>query len=106
MRPTLPRAVEQLGHAKSVFDSGWPAFDAALAAEERVEMVVQVNGKVRGKVSLAREVTESEALAAALADPAIARFVPGAPKKVVYVKGQAFEHSDLGCWVCAGVGRC
>ena len=79
---------EQLGHSKSVFDSGWPSFDAALAAEERVEMVVQVNGKVRGKVSLDREVTESDALAAALADPAIARFVSGTPKKVVYVKGR------------------
>ena len=45
---------ERLGHKRSVFDSGWPSFDPALAAEDTIELVVQVNGKVRGRVRVAR----------------------------------------------------
>src|SRR3989337_2682190 len=43
------------GGDRSVFDAGWPAFDSALASEDTIELVVQVNGKVRGKVRVARE---------------------------------------------------
>ena len=79
---------ERLGHEGSVFDGGWPRFDAALAAEDRIELVVQVNGKLRGKVPVMRETTQDAAYAAALADPAIAKFVTGTPKKVVFVPGR------------------
>ena len=79
---------EQLGHDASIFDSAWPAFDAALAAEDEVEIAVQVNGKTRGRVRLAREADEPAALAAALAVPAIAKFVTGTPRKVVFVPGR------------------
>ena len=44
---------EKLGHTESVFDSGWPAFDAALAAEELMTIAVQVNGKTRGTIQVA-----------------------------------------------------
>jgi leucyl-tRNA synthetase len=79
---------EQLGHRESVFDSGWPAFDADLAREQLIELAVQVNGKMRGTVRVRPDVTKEDALAAALAAPAIARFVTGEPKKVIFVPGR------------------
>ena len=79
---------ERLGGKTSVFDAGWPEFDAALAAEDLVTIAVQVQGKLRGTIRVAREIGQEGALTAALAEPSIARFVPGPPKKVIYVPGR------------------
>jgi len=79
---------EQTGGTGSVFDSAWPRFDPALAAEDSIELVVQVNGKVRSKIMVARDINEEAALVAALADPAVAKFVSGAPKKIIFVPGR------------------
>jgi leucyl-tRNA synthetase len=79
---------ERLGHERSVFESGWPAHDPALAAEETVRLAVQVNGKLRGTIEVARDVTQEAALERALAEGAISKFVPAAPKKVVFVAGR------------------
>jgi leucyl-tRNA synthetase len=79
---------EQIGGTGSVFDSAWPSFDPVLAAEDSIELVVQVNGRVRGKIMVARDISENAALAAALADPAVTKFAPGTPKKVIFVPGR------------------
>ncbi|MGH7719290.1 MAG: leucine--tRNA ligase [Gemmatimonadaceae bacterium] len=79
---------ERLGHDASVFGSGWPAYDPALLAEETVELVVQVNGKVRGRITVPPDATQEQALAAALTEPSVAKFVRGEIKKVVYVPGR------------------
>jgi leucyl-tRNA synthetase len=79
---------EQFGHRESVFDAGWPAFDAELAKEQTVELAVQVNGKMRGTVQIAADASQEDALAAALANAAIARFVTGPTKKVIFVRGR------------------
>ena len=79
---------EQTGGAGSVFDSAWPSFDPVLAVEDSIELVVQVNGKVRGRISVARDITENAALVAALADPTVAKFAMGTPRKVVFVPGR------------------
>jgi leucyl-tRNA synthetase len=77
---------ERLGHTTSVFDARWPAFDPAVAAEEEVELAVQVNGKVRGRLHVPSGLAEADAVKLALADEAVARHVAGKPvKKVVYV---------------------
>jgi len=49
---------------------------------------VQVNGKTRGTVRVAKSVTEDDALAAVRAEPTIAKFVTGEPRKVVFVPGR------------------
>ena len=78
---------ERLGHTKTVFDAKWPAFDEALAREDEVELVVQVNGMVRGRLRLARGTPQDAAVKLALADEGVKRFVDGKPvKKVVYVE--------------------
>jgi leucyl-tRNA synthetase len=76
---------EMLGHTVSVFDSPWPVYDAALATLEMVTIAVQIGGKTRGTVSVPPEATQEEVLAAAKADPAIAKFITGEAKKVIFV---------------------
>jgi leucyl-tRNA synthetase len=76
---------EMLGHTGSVFDAGWPTYDPALLVDDEVDLVVQVNGKVRGKLRVAVDVTQEAALAAALADAGIARFAVGEVRKVIFV---------------------
>ncbi|HUR00322.1 MAG TPA: leucine--tRNA ligase [Gemmatimonadaceae bacterium] len=79
---------EQTGGKGSVFDAGWPEFDVALAAEDTIELVVQVNGKVRAKIRVPSDIAQESAVASALADPTVAKFVPGQPKKIVFVPGR------------------
>jgi leucyl-tRNA synthetase len=79
---------EQTGGTGSVFDSAWPSFDPALATEDSIELVVQVNGRVRSKITVTRDITERDALILALEDPGVATFAVGAPKKVIFVPGR------------------
>jgi leucyl-tRNA synthetase len=79
---------EQTGGMGSVFDAGWPEFDAQLAAEDSIELIVQVNGKLRGKMLVPVDVAQEEALKRALADPGVAKFVTGEIRKVVFVPGR------------------
>jgi leucyl-tRNA synthetase len=79
---------EKLGNNESVFDSKWPAFDASLAADDKFDLVVQVNGKTRGKVSVARDIVQGDAVAAAMREESIAKFVTGEPRKIIFVPGR------------------
>ena len=79
---------ERLGHTNSIFDSNWPAFDAKLAADDIITVAVQVNGKTRGTIQVAPDVTQDGAMAAAMADDSISKFVPGKPDRVIYVRGR------------------
>ncbi len=89
--PYAPHLAEQLwslfGHERSVFTAPWPAFDERLAAAGDVEVVVQVNGKVRGRVTVSRGASEAEVVARAMQDEAVRKFVNGKPvRKTVYVQ--------------------
>jgi leucyl-tRNA synthetase len=79
---------EQLGHQESVFDAGWPKYDPELAREQLIDLAVQVQGRMRGTIRVAPDVTQEEALRTARETPSIARFVTGEPKKVIFVKGR------------------
>ncbi len=87
--PFAPHLAEEcwasLGHGTSVFDGGWPTFDSAMLVDDTVELVVQVNGKVRGKLHVAADITKDAALALAQADASIAKFVVGEVSKVIFV---------------------
>jgi leucyl-tRNA synthetase len=93
LSPIVPHICHRLwnvlGHAGAVIDQPWPQPDpVALVAETR-EIVVQVNGKVRGRVSVAATATEDDVRAAALADDNVQRFVGGqSVKKVIVVPGR------------------
>ncbi|MES2304881.1 MAG: leucine--tRNA ligase [Gemmatimonadota bacterium] len=80
---------ERLGHQGSIFDSAWPSYDPALTVEDSVTVAVQVNGKTRGTVTLARDAGEESARAAALADESIAKHLEGKEiRKVIWVPGR------------------
>ncbi len=75
---------EALGGEGSIHQQAWP--QAVLAAESEVEVIVQVNGKRRGALTLAVDAQESEAIRGAMALPAVLTALGGAePKRVVYV---------------------
>jgi leucyl-tRNA synthetase len=92
--PFAPHIAEELwsvlgdGTTTSVFDAGWPVYDPALVADELVTMAVQVNGKTRGTISVPKTATQDEALAAAMANANIAKFITGPVKKVIFVPGR------------------
>jgi leucyl-tRNA synthetase len=80
---------EKLGHAPSIADVAWPNYDPAFCVDERVEIAVQVNGRVRGRIELATDASEEAAVAAALEEPHVQKYVEGRPlRKVVYVPGR------------------
>ena len=73
-----------LGGRPSIANSAWPDVDPALLVEDSTVMVVQVNGKVRGKIDVATDIDEDAALAAALADPNVQRAIgEGQVRKVI-----------------------
>jgi len=78
---------ERLGHEGSIFEAGWPEYDEELAREDLIELVVQVNGKVRGRIHVTPGIERNEAFAKALAEDSVKRFVDGKEiKKQVYVQ--------------------
>jgi len=67
-------------------DADWPTFDTAASLEGEVEVVVQVNGKVRARLQLPRGTTEQVAVAAAKADASVQKFTDGKEiRKVIHV---------------------
>jgi len=74
---------EQLGRKGPVFRQPWPAYDEALTKEDAADIVLQVNGKVRGRLSVPFGTSEEELKKLALADPKVQPFIEG--KQVVKV---------------------
>jgi leucyl-tRNA synthetase len=80
---------ERLGHADGVVAAGWPTADEAAARADEIEIPVQVNGKVRGRVVVPAAAGEKEIEAAALAAPAIQPHLAGKQvAKVIVAKGK------------------
>ncbi|HVH08588.1 MAG TPA: leucine--tRNA ligase [Gemmatimonadales bacterium] len=96
LAPFAPHVAEELwatlGHEGSIFAARWPSFQEQLAAAGDVEVVIQVNGKVRGRVTVGRGASEQEVLALALRDEAVRKFVDGKPlRKTVYVQDRVLN---------------
>jgi leucyl-tRNA synthetase len=99
LAPFAPFAAEELwrtvlGHETSVHVSSWPSFDAALAAEDAVTMIVQVDGKVRDKLEVAADASEdailelaraSENARRAIGDRRVVKEIARPPKLVNFV---------------------
>jgi leucyl-tRNA synthetase len=91
LAPYAPHIAEEmwelLGHDTSVFDATWPTYDERLASAGDVEIAVQVNGKLRSRLTVPRGMAEKDVLARVLADEAVKKFVDGQKvKKVIYVQ--------------------
>jgi leucyl-tRNA synthetase len=88
LAPMTPYLAEEQwrrhGHEASIHQASWPAFDDALAREEEVMMVVQVNGKVRDTIPVSPDITEDEMREKALASDKIQAHLNGAePRKII-----------------------
>jgi len=93
LSPIVPHATHvlwrELGHERALIDEPWPKPDAAALAQDSVEIVVQVNGRLRGRVAIPVGADEATVRAAALADEAVTRFVADQPvRKFIYVPGK------------------
>ncbi len=93
LSPMVPHICHELwfalGHERALIDEPWPKPDPAALVQPTVELVVQVNGKLRGRVQVSTLADEAAARAAALADADVRRFVGTAePRRVVYVPGK------------------
>jgi leucyl-tRNA synthetase len=90
MSPITPHIAEELWTkikgGYSVHQQAWPAYDPEAAKEDEIDLVVQVNGKVRATIKAPAQIEESEAIALALAQADIQKFLNGGtPKKVIFV---------------------
>ncbi len=91
LAPYAPHIAEEmwelLGHDTSVFDATWPTHNERLASAGDVEIAVQVNGKLRSRLTVPRGMAEKDVLDRVLADEAVKKFVDGQKvKKVIYVQ--------------------
>jgi leucyl-tRNA synthetase len=91
--PMMPHLAEEcwtmLGHKTLVAQAPWPAVERSLLIEDTVTLPVQVNGKKRGEVTVARDAANLDIEAAVLALDAVQKALDGkAPKKVIVVPGR------------------
>ena len=88
--PMMPHLAEEcwaaLGHTKLVAETPWPKHDPSLTASDSVTLAIQVNGKRRGEITMAKDADSKLVEAEALAQDAVIRALEGkAPKKVIVV---------------------
>jgi leucyl-tRNA synthetase len=91
--PFAPHVCEEiwarLGHRESVTAAGWPTFDPAKLVESTVEVIFQVNGKVRATAKVAKDISKEALLALARADADVQKFTAGKPVvKEIVVPGK------------------
>jgi leucyl-tRNA synthetase len=88
--PHIAQALWQaLGYSDEVVDRSWPEADGDALVRQSVELVIQVNGKMRGKIAVAADAGDDEIRTAALAEPNAQRFIEAKPvRKVIIVPGR------------------
>ena len=80
---------QELGHDSVLIDQRWPEVDDSALQQDLVELVVQVNGKLRAKISVAADAGKNDVEALALADENVQRFIDGKElRKVIVVPGR------------------
>jgi len=90
LSPIIPHACHELwkalGHHEAIIDVSWPAVDKEALSQDAHTLVVQVNGKLRGRISVAVDADEATIRSAVLADETVKRFIGDTvPKKIVVV---------------------
>jgi len=93
LAPMIPHVChvlwQVLGHGTAVVDECWPAVDLSALVQDTVEIVVQVNGKLRSRIQVPANAAEPTVREAALADEQVGKFVGDKPvRKVVVVPGK------------------
>ncbi|MRV75455.1 leucine--tRNA ligase [Duganella sp. FT92W] len=82
---------DELGYAKvagDLLNAPWPQVDASALEQSEIELMIQVNGKLRGSVKVPKAADKAAIEAAALAEESVQKFIEGTPKKVIVVPGK------------------
>ncbi len=89
LSPMAPHIAEELwqalGHGESLLYAPWPAFDPKYVEESVIEIPIQINGRVRGRITVAANASKSEVEGAALADPKVKKHLEGSSIRNVIV---------------------
>ena len=93
LSPMVPHICHELwavlGHKTALIDVPWPEVDESALAMEQIDIVLQVNGKLRGKISVATDADKDVVIALAHADPNVQRFVGDSEiRKTIFVPGR------------------
>ena len=93
LAPIVPHASHALwralGHTTDVIDQPWPKPDPSALVQDSIEIVLQVNGKLRGRIQIPANADEEQVRTAALADANVQKWTEGKPvKKVIVVRGK------------------
>ncbi len=93
LAPFVPHIAEELwaelGYEETIFDQQWPEYNPDMIKDEMIEMVVQVNGKVRDKIQVSADISEEGAKEKALASDKIQKYIDGKEiKKTIFVPGR------------------
>jgi len=90
--PIVPHICETLWselNSAKLWEAGWPTVDEAALVKSEIEVMVQVNGKLRGKITVAADASKADLEAAALANEGSVKFMEGKPaKKIIVVPGR------------------
>ncbi|WP_432723603.1 leucine--tRNA ligase [Jeongeupia wiesaeckerbachi] len=90
--PAAPHIAHQLwcelGYGDEIADATWPTPAADALTQDEIKLMVQVNGKLRGEIHVAKDAPKNTIEAAALALEGVQKFLEGAPKKVIIVPGR------------------
>jgi leucyl-tRNA synthetase len=89
--PVAPHLADELwrtalGHRESVVRAGWPAWDESLAAVDEVVMVVEVDGRVRDRITMPADASEDQCRDVALASEKVQRYLVGREIERVVVR--------------------
>ena len=80
---------QQLGFSSSVHIDSWPSYDEKYLTEDTITVVIQVNGKLRGKIRIAADADKEEVIKSARANEKAAAYLTGKePRKTIYVPGK------------------
>ncbi|MCX5699568.1 MAG: leucine--tRNA ligase [Candidatus Omnitrophica bacterium] len=90
LSPIVPHFAEELweilGNKESIFKAAWPKYDSKLLVEENVELVIQVNGKLRSKIEVPRDISEDKLKELVQKDEKLIPWLEGkTPKKIIIV---------------------
>ncbi|MEW6600916.1 MAG: class I tRNA ligase family protein, partial [Nitrospirota bacterium] len=93
LSPFAPHFSEELwsevGDSKTLFNKEWPSWDDEIAKDEEIELVVQINGKVRAKTTIAAGLDDESVRERAFSDPRIQELIQArTPRKVIVVQGR------------------
>jgi leucyl-tRNA synthetase len=89
LSPMAPHISEELwqalGHSESLSHAAWPTFDSKYVQESAIEMPVQINGRVRGRITIPVSATNAEMEKTVLNDPRIKKYLEGSSVRKVIV---------------------